>query len=186
LTLAAFEARFLTFLLDEYHTRPQRELPLPPQARWEDAGFLPRLPESLEQLDLLLLTVAKTRRIRRDGIYFHGLRYLDPLLAAYVGEDVVIRYDPRDLAELRVYHQGQFLCRAVCQEVAAQTVSLKEIIRARNRRRRELKEAIKERVEVAQSYGSNEPQPLLPDPSLPPPPAVERPPARRLKLYENE
>lgn len=186
LTLAAFEARFLTFLLDEYHTRPQRALPLPPQARWEDVGFLPRLPESLEQLDLLLLTVAKTRRIRRDGIYFHGLRYLDPLLAAYVGEDVVIRYDPRDLAEIRVYHQGQFLCRAVCQEVAAQTVSLKEIIRARNRRRRALQETIKERVEVAQSYERNEPQRLSPEPSLPSPPVVERPPTRRLKLYENE
>ena len=42
-----------------------RELPVAPQARWEATGFLPRLPESLEQLDLLLLTVAKARQVRR-------------------------------------------------------------------------------------------------------------------------
>ena len=93
---------------------------------------------SLEQLDLLLLTVAKPRRVQQDGLRFQSLRYIDPTLAAYVGEDVTIRYDPRDMAEIRVYHQERFLCRAVCQELAGETVSLKDIIRARRRRTREL------------------------------------------------
>lgn len=75
---------------------------MPPQARWEAEGFLPRLPETLDELDLLLLTVAKTRRVQQDGIRFQGLRYSDLTLAAYIGEDVTIRYDPRDMAELRV------------------------------------------------------------------------------------
>ncbi|MEV2270486.1 Mu transposase C-terminal domain-containing protein [Nonomuraea africana] len=52
------------------------------------------MPDSLDQLDLLLLTVARPRKIHPDGIHFQALRYLDPVLAAYVGEDVVIRYDP--------------------------------------------------------------------------------------------
>src|SRR6185295_9476071 len=103
-------------------------------------GFLPQFPESLEQLDLLLLTVAKPRRVQQDGIRFQGFRYLDLTLAAYVGEDVTIRYDPRDMAEIRVYHQNTFVCRAVCQELAEQTISLKEIIQTRNRRRRQLRE----------------------------------------------
>jgi hypothetical protein len=30
-----------------------------------------------------------------DGIHVQGLRYLDLTLAAYVGERVTIRYDPR-------------------------------------------------------------------------------------------
>jgi putative transposase len=38
--------------------------------------ILPRMPESLEQLDLLLLTVAKARKVRNDGIHFLGLRYV--------------------------------------------------------------------------------------------------------------
>jgi putative transposase len=40
------------------------------------------MPDSLE-LDLLLLTVAKPRKIHPDGIHFQGLRYLDPVLAAH-------------------------------------------------------------------------------------------------------
>ena len=59
------------------------------------------MPESLEQLDLLLLTVPRTRRVRPDGIHFMGMRYIDPTLAAYVGEEVLLRYDPRDMAEVR-------------------------------------------------------------------------------------
>lgn len=80
-----------------------------PQARWEAAGFLPHLPESLEQLDLLLLTIARTRRVQQDGIRFQGLRYMDLNLAAYVGEEVIIRYDPRGMAEIRVYHADTFI-----------------------------------------------------------------------------
>ncbi len=66
------------------------------------------------------------------------MRYLDPTLAAYVREEVLIRYDPADLAEIRVYHQDPFLCRAVCADLAGETVGLKEIVRARNRRPRDL------------------------------------------------
>ena len=84
------------------------------------AGLFPRMAESLEQLDLLLLTVAKTRKIQADGVRFQGMRYIDPTLAAYVGESVVLRYDPRDVAEVRLFHQGKFLCRAICPELAGE------------------------------------------------------------------
>ena len=99
------------------------------------------MPESLEMLDLLLLTVPTPRKVHRDGIQCHGLRYLSLTLTAYVGEQVTVRYDPRDLAEVRVFHQGQFLCRAVSAELAAATISLKDLEAARNRRRRELRTA---------------------------------------------
>src|SRR5215217_19141 len=133
LTVSAFEAELQKFILDQYHQCPHSETGEPPQARWESGGFLPRLPESLEQLDLLLLTVAKSRKVRPDGIHFQGLRYLDLTLAAYVGESVIIRYDPRDMAEIRIFHHNRFLCRAICAELAGETISLREIIRARNR-----------------------------------------------------
>ncbi len=110
-----------------------------------------RYPESLEQLDLLLLTVPKTRRVHPDGIRFSGLRYIDPTLAAYVGEEVLLRYDPRDITEVRVFHEGRFVCRAVCQELAGETVPLREVIRARERRRRELRRTIQDRRKVVDS-----------------------------------
>jgi hypothetical protein len=42
------------------------------------------------------LTVAKAHRVHQDGIHFQGFRYIDLTLSAYVGEDIVIRYDPRE------------------------------------------------------------------------------------------
>ena len=118
---------------------------MPPVERWEAKGFLPRMPDSLEQLDLLLIQVAKARQVRVDGIHFQNLRYISTTLAAYVGETVTLRFDPRDMAEIRVFHDERFLCRAVCAELAGATVPLREIIRARNRRRRELRGVLRDR-----------------------------------------
>ena len=151
LTLDDLDRRFRAFILDVYHVQPHSETHVPPQQRWEAGGFLPQMPDSLEQLDLLLLTVAKPRKVRRDGIWFLGMRYLDTTLAAYVGESVIIRYDPRDVAEIRVFYQERFLCRAICQELAGATVPLRDIMRARNRHRRELRQTLQERAQVVDS-----------------------------------
>jgi putative transposase len=110
LTRRDLDIRFRTFVFDVYHARPHSETHVPPQQRWEAGGFLPQMPDSLEQLDLLLLTVVKPRKVRRDGLWFLGMRYIDPTLAAYVGESVILRYDPRDVSEVRVFYQARFLC----------------------------------------------------------------------------
>src|SRR5262249_8770268 len=57
----------------------------------------------------------------------------------------IIRYDPRDMAEIRVFHDHRFLCRALCAELAGETIALRDIIRARNRRRRDLRQTLQER-----------------------------------------
>ena len=48
------------------------------------------------------------------------------------------------MAEFRVFHDDKFLCRAVCAELAGETVPLREILRARNRRR-ELRGVLRDR-----------------------------------------
>jgi putative transposase len=193
LSVAAFEAELERFILEQYHQTPHRETGEPPQARWEAGGFLPRLPESLEQLDVLLLTVAKRRKVRPDGIHFQGMRYLDLTLAAYVGESVIIRYDPRDMAEIRVFHDNHFLCRAICAELAGETIALRDIIRTRTRRRRDLRHTLHERARVVEALLEARRGELHTD--APPPihnPAItlERLPERagppRLKRYLNE
>jgi len=148
LTLAELESRLFTFIVDEYHRRPHSETGVAPLTRWEANGFLPQLPESLEALDLLLLTVPKPRKVHPDGIRFQGLRYFDAALASYVGEPVVMRYDPHDLSEVRVFHRDVFVCRAVSADLASRTVTLKEIVAARRARRGELRQGINERVSV--------------------------------------
>lgn len=189
LTLAAFTTQLHTFLIEQYNQRVHGETGIAPQERWEAGGFLPHMPASLEQLDLLLLTVAKPRRVQQDGIRFQGLRYMDLALAAYVGEDVEIRYDPRDMAEIRVYYEHTFVCRAICQELAGQTISLKDIQQTRNQRRRHLREQIAKRKSIVDAFTtgprsvSSAPE-VTPDP--PAPEVTPDPPKTRLKRYYNE
>ncbi len=182
LSLSAFDACFRTWLREDYHHRVQEETHAAPQARWEASGFLPQMPESLEQLDVLLLSVTKGRRVQQDGIHFQGQRYFDTNLAAYVGEDVTIRYDPRDLAVIRVFYHERFLCRAVCPELAGQQISLKEVIQARTQQRKRVREGIKERLSVVEQLQAKPPsEPLAPpvEPAVPPT-------TPRLKRYFNE
>jgi putative transposase len=63
----------------------------------------------LEELNLLLLTVATRRKVHRDGIHCHGPRYLALTLTAHVAEEVTVRYEPRDLGGIRVFYRNQFL-----------------------------------------------------------------------------
>ena len=172
------------FIRQAYNATPHSETGVPPQQRWESGAFIPRMPGSLEQLDLLLLTVARPRKIHPDGIHFQSLRYLDPVLAAYVGESVVIRYDPRDMAEIRIFYQDHFLCRAICPDLADRTISLKEITAARNARRRDLRTRLGERASVIDRLIE------VHRPAPPDVPAPEQSPAQperpRLKRYREE
>lgn len=68
---------------------------------------------------MLLLTAAATRKVQRDGIQFASTRHVSPVVAAYVGEDVAVQFNPRDVGEIRVYFTDAFLCRAIAPELAA-------------------------------------------------------------------
>jgi len=148
LTLDSLEKQFHTFLLEVYHRRPSSEGKLSPKERWEQDCFLPRMPDSLERLDLLLIHEVRSRKVRTDGIHFHNFRYLSLTLAAYVGEEVTIRYDPRDMGEIRVFYRDRFLCRAISADLAGQTVPLREIVNARKRRREQLRTIVKDRLKT--------------------------------------
>ena len=180
LTLSDLDKAVAAFIIGSYNARPHSGIGLAPKRAWLAEGWLPRLPESLEALDLLLLTVAKSRLVRRDGIYFQGLRYMDPTLAAYVGEDVVIRYDPRDVTEIRVFHRDRFLCRAVSPEHAGLTISLKDIQQARTARRKELRGEIATRTRKVTEFLAEQKRPA---PARPKETTASSP---RLALYEED
>jgi putative transposase len=182
LSLGQIASEIEDYIVREYNVTPHRATGQTPQARWEAGAFLPQMPESLGHLDLLLLTVPTTRRVRPDGIRFAGMRYIDPTLAAYVGEDVVVRYDPRDMAEIRVFHEDRFLCRAICQELAGATVPLRDIVNARNRQRRALRDTLKDRKKLVDSLLDARRWTAQED-DRPEPPAT---PGPKIKLYRNE
>lgn len=183
LSLGELEAAVKTFVTSNYNVRTHGEIGTSPNKAWRGDGWLPRMPDSLEQLDLLLVMAVKTRQVRRDGIRFQGLLYTDPTFAAYVGETVSIRYDPRDITELRVFHRDRFLCRAVSIHHAHQAISLKDIQQARAARRKALRNEI-----TAKSRRVTE---FLPNPAPPPNPdkpktAKAERPAQKLILYKTD
>ena len=146
LSLAELDRAITAYITNTCHVRVHSEADQTPLDAWRGKGFLPRLHESLEELDLLLVMHAKLRTVRRDGIHFQGLRYQHPTMAGYVGDAVTIRYDPRDLSEIRVFYRNKFLCRAVSEEHAGEVVTLKDIQAARRMHRRSLRTTINERV----------------------------------------
>lgn len=187
LSLPELTQEIENYLIHEYLVTPHSATGQAPQTRWEAGGFLPQMPESLEKLDLLLLTVPKARRVHPDGIRFMGMRYIDPTLAAYVGEKVILRYDPRDMAEVRVFYKNRFLCRAVCQELAGETVPLRDIVRARDRQRRELRQTLEERRRKVDSLLEvRRFQRLDGADASESPPATTTPQPTRLKRYLHE
>lgn len=139
LTLAQLDDALGTWITGTYHQRRHSETGAEPQRAWLGDGWLPRTPDTLEQLDELLVMVAKPRVVHRDGIRFEGLRFLAPTLGAYVGQHVTVRYDPRDLGEIRVFHRNRYVCRAISRDHAGQALTLKDIQAARAAHRRELR-----------------------------------------------
>jgi putative transposase len=88
------------------------------------------------------------------------------------------------MAEIRVYHNDRFLCRAVCQELADETIGLKELVKARDARRRELRAKLTDRAALLdQLLGAPQPPPTDP---IAEPPASAPPQRPRLKRYINE
>jgi putative transposase len=93
------------------------------------------------------------------------------------------------MAEVRVYPGETFVGRAINPELAGATIALKDIIRARNQRRRELRATLNERQAMVEALlglrAGAEREALLAEPEPPAanPPTPERP---RLKRYYNE
>lgn len=94
---------------------------------------------------------------------------------------MTVRYDPRDMGEIRVFHRNAFLCRAVNAEHADRSVTLKDVQTARAAHRRKVRQDIKEkRGRVADLL----PAPPVPSPAPPKPkPEVSLPARPRLRLY---
>ncbi|QFQ88515.1 DDE-type integrase/transposase/recombinase [Paracoccus kondratievae] len=137
-SLDELRASFESFVCRVYHARSHGSTGEAPVVRWQKGGFLPVMPDSIEQLDMLLVHVPKSRKVLRDGIRLLGRRYVEPTLAAFVGENVEVLYDPRDLTEVHVYHEGHFICRALSPDHLA-APSLREIQHARrNAKRRDI------------------------------------------------
>ncbi len=153
LSVSEFERCFEEWVVEEYHQRRHSEVGGSPIERWEQGGFVPWLPPQRGQLDLLLFTVPRERKVRPEGIAFEGNWYRHATLTAYVGKQVVIRYEPADMAEICVYFERRFLCRAICEELGGAHISLHELEQARKELRSRERGQVRERKGVVKRMG---------------------------------
>lgn len=107
--LSDIEKIFHTFLIDGYAETFHKGIEAIPARRWEEAlkaGYLPTLPDSVADLQILLGRV-DYRVVWHYGIDFESIRYnCDDLLIPRTklkGQKVKIKYHPGDLSHIYVF-----------------------------------------------------------------------------------
>ena len=146
LTLEQLEGLLIRYIVDNYNqqadARTGKESRL---SRWHSG--LTAVTRTLEERELDLLLMRQERRcVYRGGyIRFANLLYKGEYLEGYVGQQVVLRYNPQDITSLYVYrNQGDrdvFLTRAHAQNLETERLSLPEA-KAISRRLRQARQAI--------------------------------------------
>jgi putative transposase len=149
LTLRQLDQLLVRYIVDHYNQRLDARMGDQSRiGRWEAGrkGYLPLLGE--RELDICLLHRDRRTVYRHGYLQFANLTYQGEHLAAYAGEPVVIRYDPRDITTLYVYQhqefQEVFLTRAHVMGWETETLSYAEA-KALSQRRRQAGQAISNR-----------------------------------------
>lgn len=140
--------------MDRYNQLPDPRLGKQSRlARWEEGRIVQ--PPLIEERDLdILLMRQDRRRVYRGGyIRFSNLIYRGEYLAGYAGQQVILRYDPRDITSLLIYRQDGprdiFLTRARAQNLETERLSLSEA-KAISRRLRQASEAVTNKSVLAE------------------------------------
>jgi putative transposase len=119
-TLLQLERLLVRYVVDHYNQRIDARMGDQSRiGRWE-AGRMAQLPLLGErELDICLMRRDQRVVYRNGYLQFANLTYQGEHIAAYAGETVILRYDPRDITTLWIYQlQGAkevFLTRAHAQ-----------------------------------------------------------------------
>ncbi len=131
LTLFQLEQQIVRYIVDRYNQNLDARMGNQSRiGRWETAQLaqLPLLSE--RELDICLMRQERRRVYRSGYVQFANLSYQGEHLAGYVGEEVVLRYNPRDITTVLVYqqqgNQDVFLTRAHAVGLETESLSFAE------------------------------------------------------------
>lgn len=155
--LADFVAAFDAWLDADYHARPHAGDSMGGRSpRDVYAACLAQVRTAPpELLDLLLLKPTRPVKVGQNGVTWGGLRYGagDRALFPWLGREVTLRVDDRDLSRVQVYApDGRFVCVAAANaRVPANATSddLRDSIRAKRRHRKIVAEYVDARPRMA-------------------------------------
>ena len=151
LTLEQLEGLLIRYIVDNYNqqldSRTGQESRL---SRWRSGLTATAIALEERELDLLLMRQDRRRVYRGGYIRFANLLYKGEYLEGYVGQQVVLRYNPQDITSLYIYrNQGTrdvFLTRAHAQNLETERLSLPEAKAISRRLRQAQKEITNESV----------------------------------------
>jgi putative transposase len=152
MTIQQLQSTFDEWVISEYMHKVHSDTKETPFARWSGHHQHPRLAPSLESLDALLMTVPDERIVQQDGVRIFNLLYYATEFCGFTTKRVTARYDPRDISEVLIYFENNFVCRASCAELAGKKPALKEFMKARGAYKKELKKDINSHVKFAASF----------------------------------
>ena len=185
LTLHQLEQRFVRYIVDRYNQLPDPRVSHQTRlTRWEEGRIAHPPLLSERELDILLMRKDRRRVYKGGHIKFANLVYKGEYLAGYAGEQVVLRYNPRDITTILIYRQrgakDVFLTRAHAQHLQAERLSLAEA-QAISRRLREASKKVTNRSVLTEVSARTRfvDDLLLKQATLPPadPPSAESPPS---------
>jgi putative transposase len=138
LTLDDLEKLFVRYVVDRYNQQADARIGTQSRLdRWIEGRRAEPTLVTERDLDVLLMRQARRRVYRHGYVKFSNLVYRGEYLAGFAGENVVLRYDPRDITQILIYQQQDlkdvFLTRAYAQGLNMETLSLsdaKEISRS--------------------------------------------------------
>jgi len=131
LTLLQLEQLLVRYLVDHYHqTLDARMQDQTRIGRWEAGRIAPLKLFGERELDLCLMRRDQRLVYRHGYVQFANLIYQGEHLAAYTGERVVMRYNPRDITTVLIYEPRDgkevFLTRAHAQGLETEFLSYAE------------------------------------------------------------
>lgn len=146
LTLEQLEGLLIRYIVDNYNQQPDARTGQESRmARWCSGRMAQSPPIPERELDLLLMRQGRRRVYQGGYIRFANLLYRGEYLEGYVGAEVVLRYDPRDITSLFIYRaegtHDVFLARAHAQNLETERLSLSEA-KAISRRLRQARQDI--------------------------------------------
>lgn len=154
MTLAILNQEMETWIVHDYHPRKNRESGEAPVDRWLESIGFPRMPETEDHLNLLLMQT-DMRRVQNVGIDFRRRLYWAPALASAIGVDVRLRYDPDDDDSILVYRSDNdtFLCEAQKMGGPDAPFNTTDVQEARKSHHLHLVERMKARADVIEREG---------------------------------
>ena len=130
-TLVQLERLLVRYVVDHYNQRIDARMGDQSRiGRWE-AGRMAQLPLLGErELDICLMRRDQRTVYRNGYLQFANLTYQGEHLAAYAGETVILRYDPRDITTIWIYQLQEskevFLTRAHAQGLETEILGYQE------------------------------------------------------------